>query len=982
MMADEVQSLIDIQGRATGVDAATVSVKGLSGAMDGVVAVSDKTEKVTLSVERAYESLQRRYDSTYKAQQQQSREQGNLDKARAQGLVNDGRYAFLQGQIAQAYKASVDAAGGANKSANELGESHARLTTQGMALAHAMRTGTEELALGIPVTQVLAQQFSHLSYAASGEGGLAGAFGEIKGLAGGAVTAVAAFVTPALAATSAVGLLAVGAVAVAAHWQSAQHDVEMALQGIGRQSGVTASDINAMAASTARSSELSIGQSRALATAYAATGQIAKENIGTATQATEGLAKALGVDATEASKLLAGALSDPAKGVGELAAKVGGFNVQTREMIDQALRNGNVQQAQALMINGVVVATQGAIEANKGWSDSFSFLWKSIKDGADLLGGDIVKGLGGGKSREQQLAGAQAQQSALQAIGPQNFDPQSAQAYADALAKVAAQIAKLKQEIAAADLASWNAQLDRAAAASDNATRALVPQIDQIRNLEAAVSSLTRAQNVPSAAGVFANDNGAALTAAQNQLKILQESKAEAERYNQNVKAIASAYGDVSTKAALSLVSLNNQLLVATAIGGQAKIQAQEQATINDLLLQGKTLEDAIAIAAAQRARVGSHRDHRGRRPGAGAQRFHRHDPRPAERHRGRHRGRDRLQNAMAAGADSAAAAALSAATLANYTARAAASADQAAAAAQRQAIADANAQVVPAGPTQGTFTPDTMPTGQHSFVADPNLNVSYRGGASGMRLSIADGSTLGQPQSMTDLVNRAYAAGGVDAAIAAVTARGMSAKDATESSVMSTIGQLYDLKNSSTTDKSVQRSNLLSELSTLETLPATIARDQTIAQLVQNINSLTDAINQQTDATNNSTAAMHELPGYLSSLYAGAGQVKGFGFASGGIMTSFGPLPLRAYAGGGIVNTPQLFAAGENYQPEAIIPLRGGAVPVQLSGGGSNDNRPSQIFNINAPITVVSNSDDGISQAAAQAAQDFHAMLTGFTNR
>gem|GEM_PF-3936201 len=189
---------------------------------------------------------------------------------------------------------------------------------------------------------------------------------------------------------------------------------------------------------------MSIGQARDLATAFAATGQIGAGNIAAATEATDGLAKALGIDATDAAKFLASALSDPAKGVDELGAKVGAYDVLTREMIEQAMRNGNVQQAQALMIHGVTVATQGAIEANNGWADSFSGVWKSIKDGANLLGGDIVKGLGGGQSKQQQLAGAQSHLSGLQSVPASqfNFDAGTTQAYYDSLAKVTEQVQK------------------------------------------------------------------------------------------------------------------------------------------------------------------------------------------------------------------------------------------------------------------------------------------------------------------------------------------------------------------------------------------------------------------------------------------------------------------------------------------------------------------------------------------------------------
>lgn len=59
--------------------------------------------------------------------------------------------------------------------------------------------------------------------------------------------------------------------------------------------------------------------------------------------------------------------------------------------------------------------------------------------------------------------------------------------------------------------------------------------------------------------------------------------------------------------------------------------------------------------------------------------------------------------------------------------------------------------------------------------------------------------------------------------------------------------------------------------------------------------------------------------------------------FEGGGIMTSAGPMPLNMYAGGGIVDRPQLFVAGEGRYAEAIVPLPDGrSIPVQLSGGGS----------------------------------------------
>ncbi|MBA9071624.1 hypothetical protein FHR71_005410 [Methylobacterium sp. RAS18] len=71
------------------------------------------------------------------------------------------------------------------------------------------------------------------------------------------------------------------------------------------------------------------------------------------------------------------------------------------------------------------------------------------------------------------------------------------------------------------------------------------------------------------------------------------------------------------------------------------------------------------------------------------------------------------------------------------------------------------------------------------------------------------------------------------------------------------------------------------------------------------------------------------------SSFLGGIGSM--FGFANGGIMTSAGPLPLRAYSAGGIADSPQVALYGEGKMPEAYVPLPDGRrIPVAMQGGGA----------------------------------------------
>jgi len=79
---------------------------------------------------------------------------------------------------------------------------HAAFSTQAMSAAHAVRSMAEGIAMGMPPTQILAQQMSHLSYAASGPGGLKGAFSEVGAM-------LSRFISPTTAVVA--GLAAIGA---------------------------------------------------------------------------------------------------------------------------------------------------------------------------------------------------------------------------------------------------------------------------------------------------------------------------------------------------------------------------------------------------------------------------------------------------------------------------------------------------------------------------------------------------------------------------------------------------------------------------------------------------------------------------------------------------------------------------------------------------------------------------------------------------
>lgn len=75
---------------------------------------------------------------------------------------------------------------------------------------------------------------------------------------------------------------------------------------------------------------------------------------------------------------------------------------------------------------------------------------------------------------------------------------------------------------------------------------------------------------------------------------------------------------------------------------------------------------------------------------------------------------------------------------------------------------------------------------------------------------------------------------------------------------------------------------------------------------------------------------------GFFGSFDFGSLFSGGSSFANGGVMTSGGPVPLRAYSNGGVASSPQLALFGEGRMPEAYVPLPDGRnIPVKMEGGG-----------------------------------------------
>jgi tape measure domain-containing protein len=100
-------------------------------------------------------------------------------------------------------------------------------------------------------------------------------------------------------------------------------------------------------------------------------------------------------------------------------------------------------------------------------------------------------------------------------------------------------------------------------------------------------------------------------------------------------------------------------------------------------------------------------------------------------------------------------------------------------------------------------------------------------------------------------------------------------------------------------------------------------------------------------------------------------GLTSAFGFANGGIMTGDGPVPLKAYARGGIANSPQLAMFGEGSMPEAYVPLPDGRrIPVAMKGGGGSTNVTVNVDATGSQVQGNSGQGEQLGRAISQAVQ------------
>jgi phage-related minor tail protein len=259
------------------------------------------------------------------------------------------------------------------------------------------------LASGISPMQTFAQQGGQIYQVL--QGGQGGVKGALLGI-GEQASSVAARIGLVGGAFAAATAAALAGVAAFSSYASTQMALAQNLSGVGRASGATAGQINAIASASAAAGSVSIRSAREMAGEFAATGKIGTEMYGGLIGTVKDYAATTGQEMPAATKALAEAFADPARGADALDRQLGVLNDTTRENIQRLAMQGDRLGAQKALLDAYKTGLTSATELTSAWGRTTAAVGATISNVWDKIGGAVDQVVTGG-TLEEQLARAQ-----------------------------------------------------------------------------------------------------------------------------------------------------------------------------------------------------------------------------------------------------------------------------------------------------------------------------------------------------------------------------------------------------------------------------------------------------------------------------------------------------------------------------------------------------------------------------------------------
>jgi len=227
------------------------------------------------------------------------------------------------------------------------------------------------LAMGQAPLRILAQQGGQIYQVfASEQVGVVGALKAVGGMIG------SFLISPlGLATVAAAGF---GGVAVAAFSRASEAAKEFgeATEFLGRASGLTREQFDAIAESAAKADSISVNVARGIETAFARTGTVGEESLRSLISLTKEFADKTGANMDQARDALSKAFADPAKSGEKLLASLGGLDDKTAQLITRNVEANDIAKAQQILQEALIKTLKEATDQTTWYGDA----WKWVKD--------------------------------------------------------------------------------------------------------------------------------------------------------------------------------------------------------------------------------------------------------------------------------------------------------------------------------------------------------------------------------------------------------------------------------------------------------------------------------------------------------------------------------------------------------------------------------------------------------------------------
>jgi hypothetical protein len=985
MELNEFKTRVTVEADTTNLARATAELDKFSSAQDRAASASgritdsqEKAARSTLSAERALERYTRTNDPLSQALAKvevgerliaRAREQGiPVSEANVRALDNArARYSALSGVMQNTATASA-------------------LTGQQLqTLTYTLNDVIASAASGTPAFMILAQQGGQVTQAF---GGVADTFRTLGPLLAQQALSFTGF---------AVGIAGALTLAGAAFidFEERQARLAVSLNGIGRAAGMTGESLARLGAAAGAGSGLSRAAGQDLAAQYAGAG-IDGNVIGGLVGVTRRFAKGTGLDVETAGQQLAQAFADPARGADELNRRLGFLDGTTKALIQTQLQQGNVSSAQAALFERLSQSVDSLVTRQNGVRNFFDILRNGLSNAYTSIGENLGRGIDGLTDMDQ-LDSLRGQRSQMLR---QRSDGRAVPT--GRLQRIEDEIAQIEGRIDSANRAAGARRelndANRRALEGRSIIEDLMPEVARRNLLNNQAAALGNLSSLPN--GVGTGFSAAETASALSRLNVLREMsdpiRQMADEFRLSVDAInavtlAQRTSVEARRAELQELQRSGDIMRAALAGEMARNVeiARSAQLMRDELRNAQADARLVGLSPFQRGlqQIRNQNEELRRRNvdgGTGAERT------PEQL------ARDHLRRAMEdqrstpnrpdvlTYTDSVFGSLVDPTVRLSQPAPAqdfqSIETDARRAGAIREGSFMREAQLMPLQQAKGQLEADNamMRVLQESsgLAADKVaalvkqqelLNQYMLQGipvTQEMALSIAE---LGQQAAIAALEQERFqrfvqtmdnirsVSGNALGGFLSDLARGKSGAEALRSALSNVGQQLIQIGTSSFIESLFGRSG-------------TAGRGSIFGNLLSSALGIGGGGGSFT-ASDFASRAVNAAPG-----------MYGPGFADGGIMTRFGPAPLRQYSDGGIAHSPQIALFGEGSGPEAFVPLKNGAIPVAIrQANGSGQGGGALI--VNAGINVQGNVSDDmwprVQEAMAQQRQEISVLIS-----